>query len=375
MLPVDVLKIFVHGSYFRGDETPRDLDIFMLVEVKEGWANFCQSFRTLRECHDKINECRKIGIKFSDAINSLLSSEIEKRNLPREWLGSATWGDIINYDVPSWDKITRQMLTRGTKGVHIELLTTGKPFEQKIGRLYTYHDMPAFLVWSHECPDTFVLKPTSDEFAAYLKFENERLKKDLADAEFISAVGETVIREILTMVPSDKLGLASLQVLNNTAKYQADEASLRTALRKYGLPESRVFAIKRRGSKVWYDLAENEEERKDLERRAEANDKRNMAERKILRLLKKLISKSEASSIDCTIRKIENSSTEISVYMPPTMLEKKFKEIWEPRGFTVENWFGNVSAGKDLEVPLSSNESEIMNALKQGLQVNENVIS
>lgn len=365
LLPVDVLKIFVHGSYFRGDKMPGDLDVFILVEVKDGWANFCHSFRTLYECHDKINECLKKKMKFSDAINSLLFPEIEKRNLPREWLASATWGDIINCEVPSWDKITRQMLTRGTKGVHIELLTTSEPFELKIGRLYTYHDMPAFLVWSHECPETFVLKPTSEEFATYLTLESERLKKDLADAKFIVAVGETIIREILTMIPEDKLGLVSVQIFNNTAKYQADEACLRAELKKFGLPEFMVFPIKRRGSKVWYDLAENETERKDLERRVKDNDKRNLAERTILRLLRKLILKSEASNIDCTVRKIENGSAEIYVYMPPTMSEETFRKIWEPRGFTIENWFRTVSAERDLEIPLSSNESEIMSVLKQ----------
>ena len=369
-LPVNILKIFVHGSYFRGDEKPGDLDVFILYEDTDGWSNFCNSFRTLCECREIINECRGKGMKFSVAVNSLLSSEVEKRNLPREWLASATWGDVLNYDVPDWGKITRQMLTRGTKGVHIELLTANSLFEPKVGRLYVYQDMPAFLVWSYEYPETFELKPTSEEFAAYLTLENERLKKDLADAKFISAIGETVIREILTMVPSDKLGLASLQVLTNTAKYQADEACLRTALKKCGLPESQVFPIKRRGSKMWYDLAENETEKEDLKRRVEDNDKRNLAEAKILRLLKKLISKSEASSIDCTVRKIENGSVEICVYMPPTMLEEKFRRIWEPRGFIVENWFGNVIAERDLEVPLSSNEFEIMNALKQCLQVN-----
>jgi predicted nucleotidyltransferase len=40
LLPINIAKIFVHGSYLRGEPLPGDLDVIILGDVKEQWAQW-----------------------------------------------------------------------------------------------------------------------------------------------------------------------------------------------------------------------------------------------------------------------------------------------------------------------------------------------
>src|SRR3989304_4184502 len=125
-LPVSIIKIFVHGSYLRGDELPGDLDVIILAKVKEEWGQWYEAFSTLNECHDLIVHCYEKGMSLEDAFSGPLASEIEKRNIPMEWITPMSWSELFGqtgFFIPYmlfWEKITRRLLTKGMKGIHIQ---------------------------------------------------------------------------------------------------------------------------------------------------------------------------------------------------------------------------------------------------------------
>lgn len=370
-LPVNVLKIFVHGSYFRGDETPGDLDIVMLVNVKEQFSEWSESFHSLSDYHRALWECYEKGMSFSEAANSVLASEIETRKIPKEWLTCVSWTDIFWSFLPyclNWEKITKQLLTKGMKGVHIEFVTT-EMFTHILGRLYTYQEMPAFLFWSSESPDKVMSTPNSDEFQIYLKLENDRLLRDLADAQFRSKIGIVIIEKVLTHVPKEKLGIATVRVLGNTAKYEVTEEQLREELRKFGLPESAVFALKNRGSRTWYSLAETEVEQKELNQRVNVNTEKYSTEVRVLKILKKCIMKNEGSRVDCRVLNLEKGLVKVSIVKPGILTDEDFRKIWEPRDFKVETIFGPVYAEKSIILSLNSTQTKLQDAIMNCLRV------
>jgi predicted nucleotidyltransferase len=370
-LPIDVLEVFIHGSYFRGDETPGDLDIFIVANVKDKWSEWAESFHTLSDHHNALWECYQKDINFSEAASSFLESQTEDSKIPKEWLTCVSWSDIFQSFLPyslDWSKITKQLLTRGMKGVHIEILTTER-FQRISGRLYTYQEMPSFLVWSVKQPENISLTPASDEFEIYLKLENERLLKDLEDARVRSKFGRAFIEKMIAQCPKDKLAIVAIRVLNNTAKYEVTEERLREELRKWSLPESLVYALKNRGSKTWYHLAETLEEQKELEQRAKLNSETSNEEKRILGILKEYVEENEGIHIDCRIRNLEKGWVIISIEKPGKLSDKEFRQIWEPRGFKIEKIYGPIFAEKIIVVLPGLSRSELQNCLIDGLRM------
>jgi predicted nucleotidyltransferase len=103
-LPVSIMKIFVHGSYLRGDELPGDLDIIILVKVKEEFEQWHGAFKSLGECHDLIVECYEKSMSLEDAFRGPLVHEIGKRNIPLEWVATMSWSELFGQSVCSVGK-------------------------------------------------------------------------------------------------------------------------------------------------------------------------------------------------------------------------------------------------------------------------------
>lgn len=368
-LPINIQKVFVHGSYFRGDEAPGDLDILIIANVKDQWSEWYTTFADLNNYHNTLWECYEKGMSVSEAIISILPN-IKTWNIPKEWLACISWTEIfwsfLCYSL-NWNKITRQLLTRGMKGVHIEILTETS-FNHIFGRLYSYQDMPAFLVWSEEESERAFLIPNDNEFQEYMLYEKERLLKDLNDAQIRCKFGRAIIKRMLIQYPKDKLGVVALRILRNTAKREVSEEQLREELRKIGLPENLVFAIRNRGSKTWYDLAYTIEEQKDLEQRIRRDSVINNAEKTIVSILRECIAENEGSRIDCRIVSLEKGTVRVYVRKPYKMTEEEFKKQWELREFKVEKRLGPMYAEKQLLMLLSSTRNELRERIINGLK-------
>jgi predicted nucleotidyltransferase len=53
-LPMDIEKIFVHGSYLRGEALPGDLDVMILGKANEAFSQLHEAFSSLSDCHDLV---------------------------------------------------------------------------------------------------------------------------------------------------------------------------------------------------------------------------------------------------------------------------------------------------------------------------------
>lgn len=374
-LPVNIMKIFVHGSYLRGDELPGDLDVIIVANVKEEWRQWCEAFSSLSNCPDLIVQYYEKGMGLEDVFRGPLASEIEKRNIPIEWIAPMSWSELFgqtSFYIPYmlfWDKITRRLLTKGMKGIHIQFEMSSDAFTPVSGRLHIYREIPLFSIWSSESPMDYVLEPTKIEYEGYLKLEFEKLNASLSDARFLKKIGEFLINESLSVVPSGKLGDLALQVLWNTPKYEASEKTLRETLGKFGIPENKVYAIKHRGTKTWYQLARNKEEESGLKVKAEEHEKINATELTIQKILRKLISRDEAAKVDCWILELEKGTVMIHATKPTAMAQESFRKIWESRGFRVED-FGLMYARKSATLSISSNKNKLASEIKQCLGMN-----
>jgi predicted nucleotidyltransferase len=370
-LPINVLKIFVHGSYFRGDDEPGDLDIFIIANVNDQWSEWYTAFHSLSDYHDALWACYEKEMSVSEAIISI-KPKINNWNIPDEWLTCISWTDIFWSFLPymlDWNKITKKLLTRGMKGVHIEILTIDA-FKQIFGRLYSYQDMPAFLVWSVDESEKSNLTPNSDEFQKYLQFENKRLLNDLNDAQLRCRFGKDIIEKMLILCPRDKLGIIALRALNNTAKYEVSEERLREELRKFGLPENLVYTLKNRGSKTWYHIAESMDEQKELEQRVKRYSIINSAEKTIVSILRECITEDEGSRIDCSITSLERGLVRVYVRKPGNITEEEFKKLWERREFRVEKEYGPMYAEKQFLLLPSSSRQEMREIIVKELSIN-----
>ncbi len=324
-LPVTILRVYVHGSYIRGDDLPGDLDIVILAKVKDEWAQWHEAFSSLSECHSLIWECYEKGMTLEDVMRGPLALEVEKRGIPLEWVATMNWSEFWGRTTPyipymlSWDRITKRILTKGMKGIHIQLETLSEMFTPISGRLYKYYDIPVFLIWSNESPEAFELEPNAGEYEAYLKLEHEKLQTDLADARFLKTVGELLIERCLLIVPKEKLVDVALWVLSNTPKYEVSEELLRLSLKKFGIPEHKVYAIKQRGTKTWYELARTDEEEIELKERVKTLECRSEVESMIQKLLRKLIPKDKAAKVSCQILNLEKGKVILQVTKPASM--------------------------------------------------------
>jgi len=372
-LPVSIVKIFVHGSYLRGDPLPGDLDIVILVNVKEQWSQWYEAFSSLRDCHNLIVSCYEKGMSLEDAFRGPLASEIEKRKIPIEWVATMSWSELfgrttfyISYML-IWDTIAKRLLTRGMKGVHIQFEMNRQAFTPLLGRLYIYQEIPLFAIWSIESPMDYVLEPTKNEYEGYLKLEYETLNTSLSDARILKKTGEFLVNASLSVIPKEELGKVALQLLWNTPKYEVSEEILRETLRKFGIPENRVYAIKYRGSKTSYELALNEEEEFELKAKAKERDKINAVELAIQKILRNAVSTNEAK-VDCRILELEKGIVSIHAMKPAAVTKENFRKIWEGRGFRIED-FGVMYATKRVHLSLGSNREKLSSEIKQCLQV------
>jgi len=360
-LPVKIFRVYVHGGYIRGDDLPGDLDIVILAKVKDEWNQWHEAFRSLGKCHDVIWKYYEKGISLEDVMRGPLAQEIEKRGIPIGWVTTMSWSELWGHTtlyilyMLFWDKVTRRILTKGMKGLHIQLETLDGMFTPVSGRLHLYHDIPVFLIWSNESPESYKFEPDTDELEAYLKLEHDKLQTETADARFRVAVGKLLIEKSLLVVPNERLGDVALRVIWNTPKYEASEEMLRESLRKFGIPEDKVYAIKQRGTKTWYKLARTEEEEIELKNRVKSLDETNKAESTIQKLLRKVVSKNEATKVDCWVLDLKKGEVIIQVTKPATMDQDCFRTIWERRGFKIEDVFGRVYGRKETFLPLDSN--------------------
>jgi hypothetical protein len=373
-LPVDILKVYVHGSYLRGDDLPGDLDIVILLKVKDDWRKWSESFSSLNECHDLIWKCYETGMTLKDAIDGPLSSEMEKRGIPIEWVNTMSWSELwgrtavyIPYML-MWDVITRRILKKGMKGIHIQFEATDQIFASVHGRLYSYYDMPVFQIWTRQFSERNELEPNTEELEVYLKLEREKLQKDMADASFLKSVGEFLIEKSLLTVPKEKLGDVALQVLLGTPKYEVPEDVLRGVLGKFEIPEEKVYTTKRRGIRTWYNLARDEAEETELRARVKDIEEKNAAELTIKKLSRRIVPLNEASKIDCFVSEADVGRVTIQITKDARMDEKTFREIWEKRGFEVETFSGTVSAEKSVTLAKDLDKHELSLVLNRYLR-------
>ncbi|MEM3536801.1 MAG: hypothetical protein QXF44_03410 [Candidatus Bathyarchaeia archaeon] len=147
-------------------------------------------------------------------------------------------------------------------------------------------------------------------------------------------------------------------MLWNTPKYEASEEILRETLRKFGIPENKVYTIKYRGTKTWYKLARNKEEELKLETESKKRKEINAIELTIQKILRKVISKYEASTVDCWVLELEKGDVMIRVTKPAIMDQENFRRLWEGRGFKVED-YGLMYAEKAVTLSLSSNKDKL----------------
>lgn len=373
-LPVSIMKIFVHGSYLRGDPLPGDLDVIILLNVKEQWPQWHEAFSSLSNCHNLIVSYYEKGMSLEDAFRGPLASEIEKRNIPTEWIATMSWSELFGQASPYisymvvWDRITRRLLTKGMKGIHIQFEMNSEAFTPLLGRLHICQEIPLFAIWSSESPMNYVLEPTKLEYEGYLKLEYEKLNTSLSDARFLKRIGEFLINASLSVVPKEKLGEVALQVLFNTPKYEVSEETLREALRKFRIPENRVYAIKHRGAKTWYELARNKEQESELKAKAEKRERINAAELTIKNILRKVISRDEAAKVDCRILEPEKGTVIIDAIKPAEMTRESFRKMWEGRGFEFAD-FGVIYATKSVRLSLGSNREKLSSEIEQCLEM------
>lgn len=78
-LPAEILRVYVHGSYLRGDDLPGDLDVVILVRVRDEWAKWHEAFSSLREYHDVLWEYYEKGTSLKDVVQGPLAPEIRKK--------------------------------------------------------------------------------------------------------------------------------------------------------------------------------------------------------------------------------------------------------------------------------------------------------
>jgi hypothetical protein len=308
-----------------------------------------------------------------DAFRGPLASEIEKRNIPMKWVATMSWSELFGrttFYIPYmliWDRVTNRLLTKGMKGIHIQFQTNNEAFKPLVGRLYICQQLPLFAIWSRESPVDCILEPTEIEYEGYLKLEHETLKASLSDARILKATGEFLINASFPLIPKEELGKIAIQVLWNTPKYEVSEKTLREELSKFGVPENRVYAIKYRGSKTFYHLAQNEEEAAELKARAEERERINAAEVAIQKILRKVVSRDEAQ-VDCRILELEKGIASIHAIKPAAMSAENFRKLWEDRGFKIED-FGLMYATKSVHLSLGSSRERISSEIKQCLEV------
>lgn len=376
-LPATILKVFVHGSYLRGDELPGDLDVVIFANVKNEWAQWDKSFWSLRECHALVVKCYDGGMSLENAMRGPLAPEIEKRAIPMEWVTTISWSELFGRNAPylsymlSWEKITRRLLTKGTKGIHIQLETSSEIFTPVSGRLYKHHEIPVFLIWSNESPQSYELEPTKDEYEAYLKLEHKNLQTGIADARFLITSSHLLIKKSLAVIPQEKLGDVALQVLWNTPKYEVTEELLRESLRKFSIPEDKVYSIKIRGTKIEYVLARTEEKETKLKIRVNTLDKTNKAELVIQKILKKVVSKNEATKVNCRVLDMDKGQAILQVTKPAIMNKNDFRAIWKRRGFNIQDVFEQMYGQKEVVLPLGSNKDKLKEEINRALGMNE----
>jgi len=170
------------------------------------------------------------------------------------------------------------------------------------------------------------------------------------------------------VVPKEKLGDVALQVISNTPKYEASEELLRQSLRKFNIPENKVYPIKQRGTKIWYNLARTKEEEVKLKTRVKALEETNKAESIIQKFLRKVVSKNEASKVDCRVLDLKKGKVILQVTKPATMNQHSFRTMWERRGFKVEDIFGLTYGRKEVSIPISSNKDKLLEEINRCLR-------
>jgi len=115
-------------------------------------------------------------MSLEDAMRGPLAPEIEKRGIPVEWVTTMSWSELwgrTTFYIPYmlfWDKVTKRLLTKGMKGIHIQLETSSEIFTSVSGRLHMCQEIPVFSIWSNESPQDLILEPTKDEYGAYLSW-------------------------------------------------------------------------------------------------------------------------------------------------------------------------------------------------------------
>lgn len=259
-LPVTILKVFVHGSFFRGEELPGDLDVVILLKVKDEFEYWHRMFSDLSKCYDRIVDCYMKGMTVSEAFSGPLLSEIRRRNIPLDWIVVMSWSDIFGQTSPyiplfmNWEKIVRKILTKGMKGVHIQFVLSTKGIEKVFNRVYRYNELPLFEVWSNESPSECVLEPSDEEFEIYLKLENEKLHTEFLEVSVIKEIGEQLLKECLSLIPKEKHVEIAFKALTNTPKYEISEEKLREVLRRLSIPEDKILTVKGQGMKTWYKI-------------------------------------------------------------------------------------------------------------------------
>ena len=100
----------------------------------------------------------------------------------------------------------------------------------------------------------------------------------------------------------------ALEILWNTPKYIASESELRDFLKNFSIPEQRVYTIKRRGTKTWYSLPKTAREEKELKNRLKEYDMMNKIEIQVLKIVRKLVPKTEGVKINCFVLNLEKST-------------------------------------------------------------------
>jgi regulator of replication initiation timing len=282
-----------------------------------------------------------------------------------EWVTTMSWSELWGHStlympyMLFWDRVTKRILTKGMKGVHIQLETSNSMFSSVAGRLHKYHDIPVFLVWSADSPALCELEPTVDEYETYLKLENEKLRTDMAYSRFLTAVGGLLIETSLPFVPKEKLGDVAIQVLWSTPRYEASEETLRGSLRMFGIPEEKVLTIKQQGTKTEYRLARTEEEEIELKNQVKTLEEMNKARSMIQELLRKVVSKGEATKVDCWVLDIEKGRVAVHIMKPANLDQSHFRTVWERRGFKVEDAWGRVYGSKEVLLPISAGRQQV----------------
>jgi hypothetical protein len=239
------------------------------------------------------------------------------------------------------------------------------------GRLYKHHEIPVFLIWSNELPQSYELEPTKDEYEAYLKLEHKNLQTGITDARFLITSSHLLIKKSLAVIPQEKLGDVALQVLWNTPKYEVTEELLRESLRKFSISEDKVYSIKIRGTKIEYVLARTEEKENKLKTLVNTLDKTNKAELVIQKILKKVVSKNEATKVNCRVLDMDKGQAILQVTKPAIMNKNDFRAIWKRRGFNIQDVFEQMYGQKEVVLPLGSNKDKLKEEINRALGMNE----